>query len=64
MNGGTTKRPCETTGTEPSQAEVVVIVVSRLKPGDQPSHPEPPFDRRGFDLQPVGRTLEERLHYS
>lgn len=64
MNAGTTKRPRETTGTEPSQAEVVVIVVSRLKPGDQPSHPEPPFDRRGFDLQPVGWTLEEHLHYS
>jgi len=59
-----TKRLRETTGTEPSQTEVVVIVVSHLKLGDQPSHPEPPFDRRGFDLQPVGRTLEERLHYS
>lgn len=63
-NIGTTKRPRETTGTESSQTEVVVIVVSRLKPEDQPSHPEPPFDQRGFDLQPVGRTLEERLHYS
>jgi len=36
MNAKTTKRPRETTGTEPSRTEVVVIVVSRLKLGTSP----------------------------
>lgn len=46
----------EQTGTA-GQPVVVVVASSSsfrvLKSEPRPSHPEPPFDRRGFDLQPV-----------
>lgn len=44
--------------SRPAGQPVVVVVASSssfrvLKSEPRPSHPEPPFDRRGFDLQPV-----------